>query len=142
MRALESAIRQIAEQVYASSVARNNPAGAPTSLATAGAATYTAAQLLSGIIVRDCAGASRTDVLPTAALLVAALPGAAIGDRISFLLINGSDAAETITVTAGTGGAFDANSLGTEILPQDVSKTVVIRLTGVAAGAEAYVAYL
>lgn len=39
----------------------------------AGAATYTAAQVLGGVILRDCAGAGRTDVLPTAALLIGAM---------------------------------------------------------------------
>src|SRR5690349_811929 len=80
--------------------------GTPVSDATAGARTYTAAEILTGIIVRDPNGASRTDVLPTAALLVAALTRPAVGDVISCYIVNGADAAETITINAGSGGGF------------------------------------
>jgi predicted RecA/RadA family phage recombinase len=116
---------------------------APVSLATAGAETYTAAQLLNGIIVRDCAGASRTDTLSTAALLVAAIPGAAVGDIIRCLVINGSDPiTEVITLAAGTGGAFDANQTAvSRVVGGGASKLVHIRLTNVTAASEAYVIY-
>lgn len=115
---------------------------APASYATAGAQTYTAADVLTGVIVRDCAGAGRSDVLPTAALLVAAIPGAAIGMLVRCLIVNGSDAAETITLGAGTGGSFDTNqTAASRVIPQNTSKLVTIRLTGVASGAEAYVVY-
>lgn len=117
--------------------------GALTSLATAGAATYTAAQLLTGCIVRDCAGAGRTDVLPTAALLVAAITGATVGDIIECELVNGSDAAETITLDAGSGGAYDTNqTASSRVVPQNTSKTIRIRLTNVTASSEAYVVSL
>jgi hypothetical protein len=116
--------------------------GAPTSDATAGARTYTAAEILGGIIVRDPNGASRSDVLPTAALLVAAIPGAAIGDIIDCLIINGADAAETITIGAGTGGGFDANQVAaSRLIGQNASKLMRIRLTNVTALSEAYVVY-
>ena len=69
--------------------------------ATAGAVTYTAAQLLGGLILRDPAGGNRSDVTPTAALLIAALPGAAAGTSFEFTIRNTADAAETITITAG-----------------------------------------
>lgn len=117
--------------------------GAPTSLATAGAATYTIAQLLTGIIVRDCAGAGRTDVLPTAALLVAGISGCAVGDTIECLIINGSDAAETLTIDAGSGGGYDTNqTAASRVVPQNSSKLLRIRVTDVTASSEAYVAYL
>src|SRR5574337_2034947 len=103
--------------------------GAPTSDATAGARTYTAAEILGGLIVRDCAGAGRSDVLPTAALLVAAVPNATVGDIIRCIIVNGSDAAETITIGAGTGGGFDTNqTAASRVIPQNTSKTVYIRL--------------
>lgn len=111
------------------------------SYATAGNVTYTAADILGGIIVRDPAGAGRSDVLPTAALLVAALPNAAIGDVLECLIINGADAAETITIGAGTGGGFDTNQTATSrVIPQNTSKMLTIRITGVSS--PAYVAYL
>jgi len=116
---------------------------APASKNTAGAVTYTAAELLGGIIVRDPNGAGRTDILPTAALLVAAVPGARVGDVIRTLIVNGADAAEAITISAGTGGAFDANqTASSQVIPQNASKTLTIRLTNVTASSEAYVAYL
>ena len=116
---------------------------AAASLATAGAETYTAAQILGGIIVRDCAGASRTDTLPTAALLVAAIPGAKVGDVVQCLVVNGSDPiTEVITLAAGTGGGFDANQTAvSRIVGGGASKVVRIRLTNVTAAAEAYVVY-
>lgn len=114
-----------------------------TSDATAGARTYTAAEILGGIIVRDPNGAGRSDVLPTAALLVAAIPGATIGDTIECYIVNGADAAETITIGAGAGGGFDANqTAASRVIPQNTSKMLTIRLTNVTAASEAYVAYL
>ena len=121
-------------------VIRGTPA--PVSDATAGAKTLTAAEVLSGTYVRDCAGAGRTDTLPTAALLVAAIPGAQVGDTVELLVVNGSDAAETLTLAAGAGGAFDANqTAASRVVPQNASKLVRIRLTNVTAAAEAYVVY-
>lgn len=118
-------------------VVNENPAA--TSLATAGAETYTAAQLLGGSIVRDPNGASRTDTLPTAALLVAAIPGAKVGDVIRTYIVNGADAAETITLQAGAGGTFDVNqTAASRIIAQNASKLLHIRLTNVTAAAEAY----
>lgn len=116
---------------------------APSSVATAGAGTVTVAHLLSGIYVRDCAGAGRTDTLPTAAEIVAAIPGAKVGDIISVLIVNGSDAAEAITIAAGTGGGFDANqTAASRVVEQNSSKTMKIRLTNVTPTTEAYVVYL
>jgi predicted RecA/RadA family phage recombinase len=115
---------------------------APASYATAGPQTYTAADILGRTIVRDPNGASRTDVLPTAALLVAALPGVRIGDTVDCLIINGADAAETITLNAGSGGGFDANqTAASRLIGQNASKVVRIRFTNVTAASEAYVVY-
>lgn len=115
--------------------------GAPASYATVGAQTYTAADILTGIIVRDCAGASRSDVLPTAANLVAAIPHPFVGQVLSCLIVNGSDAAEVITIGAGSGGAFDTNQVAaSRIIPQNASKTIRIRITNV--GTPAYVVYV
>lgn len=110
--------------------------------ATAGAVTLTAAEILGGIVVVDCAGAGRTYTLPTAALLVAAIPGAQVGDVVRCLIVNGSDAAESITLAAGSGGGFDTNQTSaSRIIAQNVSKVVHIRLTNVTAASEAYVVY-
>lgn len=108
-----------------------------TSITTAGPATLTAAQMLSGHIARDPNGASRTDTLPTAALLVAACPYPYVGQTIRTYIGNGADAAETITLVAGTGGTFDAADAA-KIIAQNAGRWVVIRFTNVTVGAEAY----
>lgn len=114
----------------------------PTSKATAGAVTLTAAEVMSGILVVDCAGAGRTYTLPTAALLVAAVPQAKVGDILRLKVVNGSDAAETITLAEGSGGGFDTNqTASSRVIAQNSSKDVLIRLTNVTASSEAYVVY-
>lgn len=116
--------------------------GSPTSINTAGGATYSAANLLTGIIVRDPNGAGRTDTLETAANLVAAIPGATVGDTLEVLIVNGADAAEAITLAAGTGGGFDTNqTASSRVIGQNTSKSILIRLTNVSGGSEAYVIY-
>ncbi len=113
--------------------------GAFASINTAGNVTITAAQLLGGTIVRDPNGAGRSDTLDTAANIVAALPNAAVGDIFSCYLVNGADAAETITIAAGAGGTFDANqTAASRVVPQNASKLIVIRLTNVTPASEAY----
>ena len=115
---------------------------APTEITTAGAATYTAAQLLGGIIVRDPTDASRTDVLPTAALLVAAMQEERVGDTIEFMVINTADAAETITIDAGSGGGFHSSqTAASKVIGQNATRIIKVRITGVGADA-AYVIYM
>ena len=100
-----------------------------TTDSTAGALTYTAAMLLGGIILRDPNGAGRSDVTPTAALLLAALPGFAVGDAFEFTIRNTADAAETITVTAGTGVTLS----GTMTIAQNNSKRFLCVITSASA---------
>jgi hypothetical protein len=87
-----------------------NPLSAPgqnnavaSTIATAGAVTFTAAQWLGGYIARDPAGAGRADLVPTAAQMNTANPSLAIGSYFDTTLNNTADAAETITLTANTG---------------------------------------
>lgn len=115
---------------------------AAASKATAGAVTLSAAEILGGVVVADCAGAGRTYTLPTAAQLVAAIPGVAVGDIVRCKIVNGSDAAETITLAEGTGGSWDTNqTAASRVIPQNTSKDVVIRFTNVTASSEAYAVY-
>lgn len=78
-----------------------------TAVSTAGAATYTSAAVLAGVIARDPAGSGRTDVTPTAELLIAAAN--AVGllendyDEVSCLIVNTADGNETITLNGGVG---------------------------------------
>lgn len=116
--------------------------GAAVSVNTAGAATIAAATMVGGIYVRDPNGAGRTDTFDSAANLVAALPGAAVGDILDLLIVNGADAAEAITLAVPASGAFDANqTAASRVIGQNTSKLVRIRLTNVTAASEAYVVY-
>ena len=109
-----------------------------TTDATAGNVTYTAAQMLGGLILRDPAGAARSDVTPTAALLVAGLPGVAVDDVVECIVVNTADAAEVLTITAGT---------GVTLVPASVTPTqneiarLLIRFTNVTASSEACTIY-
>jgi hypothetical protein len=110
-------------------------------VATAGNATITAAQILTQNYVRDCAGASRTDTLDTAANIVAAMKNPKVGQELRLLVINGSDPiTEVLTLAAGAGGAFDTNQVAaSRIVGGGASKVVRIRITNV--GTPAYVVY-
>lgn len=104
-----------------------------TTNSTAGALTITAAMVKGGLLTRDPAGANRTDVLPTAALLVAGLEKPVVGMELKFLIVNMADAAETITVTAGTGGTMHPPAV---TIAQNTSKEFLIKITNV--GTPAY----
>jgi len=92
---------------------------------TAGAHTYTAAELLGGLILRDCAGGARSDPTDTAANIIAAIIQAGVGNSFEFTIRNTSDAAETITVTAGTGVTLS----GTMTIAQNNSKRFLCVVT-------------
>lgn len=113
------------------------PKATATTLTTASALTLTAAQLLGGLILRDPNGAGRTDTTPTAALLAAAVPGVAVGSFFEFTIRNDADAAETITVAAGSGGT----TKGTMTIAQSNMKRFLVHFTNVTAGSEAYNIY-
>ena len=72
-----------------------------TTDATAGARTYTAAELIGGLLLRDPAGGNRSDVTPTAALIVAGIAGCVVGSGFEFVIKNTADADETLTLTGG-----------------------------------------
>lgn len=108
-----------------------------TTDATAGANTYTAAELIGGLILRDPAGASRTDVSPTAALIVAEIAGAVVGSSFEFTIRNTADAAETITLDAGAGVTLS----GTMTIAQNNSKRFLAVCTNVTGAAEAVTIY-
>jgi len=99
----------------------------PTTDSTAAAITYTAAMLLTKLLLRDPNGAGRSDVTPTAALLLAALPGAKVGSGFEFTIRNTADANETITVTAGSGCTLS----GTMTIGQNNSRRFRVVFTNV-----------
>jgi len=103
-----------------------------TTVTTADAVTYTAAQLLGGLIKRDPNGAVRSDVFPLAADIIAAIPNAQIGDSFDCTIINdGNGSSETITMTnGGTGGC---TLVGTMTIAQTYLKTFKVLVTSATA---------
>jgi hypothetical protein len=105
---------------------------------TAGAHTYTTDEILSGLIIRDTNGASRSDVLPTAVDLVAAVQGAMVNHAFEVEIRNNADAsAEVLTITAGTGGTTS----GTMTVADGATKRFAIVFTAVTLGSEAYTVF-
>jgi len=102
-----------------------------TTVTTADVVTYTAAQLLGGLILRDPNGAIRSDVFPTAALIIAAIPNAQIGDSFEFTIQNDGATTEIITMTAGAGGATLLGTMTIDYLYQRRFKAVVTSATAV-----------
>lgn len=102
-----------------------------TTLATAGAVTLTAAQVLGGLVLRDPAGANRADLLPTAAAVQAYLAqdgvNPIVGSAYEFTIRNTADLAETITVTTNTGLTLS----GTMTIAQNNSKRFLAVFTAV-----------
>lgn len=111
---------------------------ANTNITTAGNVTYSAAEFLGGLILRDPNGASRSDTTPTAALLVAGLPGVSVNDYVDLLLINTADAAETLTLLAGTGVTLVPATID---LSQNQNAFLRVLFTNVGGGTEAVSVY-
>lgn len=106
-------------------------------ITTAGAGTYSAANIAGGIILRDPNGASRTDTTGTAAAILAQFLGAKVGSSFFVLVRNTADAAETITVAGGSGVTID----GTATIAQNNSKLFLGVFTNVGSGTEALTLY-
>lgn len=106
---------------------RVHDSATPPTITTAGVVTYTPAQLLQKLILRDPAGAGRSDVTPTATEILAALDAPHVGLSFEFTIRNTADAAETITVTAGTGVTLS----GTMTIAQSNSKRFLAVITNV-----------
>lgn len=102
-----------------------------TTVSTAGAVTYTAAQLKTGLILRDPNGAARADLFPTAANLLTAVPGAIVGTSFIVTIRNTADAAETITMTTNTGLTLS----GTMTIAQNEQKSFLVTFTNVGTAA-------
>ncbi len=114
--------------------------------ATAGNATITIAQVLTGILEADPA-ADITYTLPTAALAVAGVTGVAVGDCIDFSVINTGTATadEIITVAMGTSGTavgyMGVKCAGVAVGDSEGSGLFRMRFTNVTSSSEAYTVY-
>jgi len=105
--------------------------------AVAAAVTFTAAELLSGLVLRDALSSARADLLPTAASLVAAINGCQVGTSFRTLIRNTGAGAGSITLTVNTGATIS----GTAAIVFQQQKELMIVITNVTPGSEAYVAY-
>lgn len=101
----------------------------PAAITTAGAGTYTAANIATGVITRDPSGAGRTDTTDTAANLISGLSLTTNYDAVECLLVNTADAAETITLAGGTGVTLK----GTITCERDTVIRLAFTRTGAAA---------
>lgn len=68
---------------------------------TEGAVTLTAAEFINGLYIQGGTPGAVNKTTPTAALLAAAIPEAAVGTMFEFTLVNGGDG--TLTMVAGDG---------------------------------------
>lgn len=99
-------------------------------LSNASGQTLTAAQMLQGILARSGA-AGVSDTTPTAAALVAAVPGVSVGDVVTLLIRNANSG--TLTILAGNGVTLE----GTTTIATNFAREYAIRFTAVASGSEA-----
>jgi hypothetical protein len=97
--------------------------------ATGGAQTYTAAQMIDAMLLRDPGTGGATDVTPTAAALVAGISQPQIGTAFWFYLRNVSAGANTITLTGGSGVTIS----GTATVTQNNQRAFMCQYTNPAA---------
>lgn len=94
-------------------------------------ATVTPTELLGGVLI-DSKNGAETLTLPTAALINAAVPGAAVGKSFEFFVRNIGN--NTTTVAVGTGGtSVSGNTLTVATLS---TRFFLLRITAIANGAD------
>ena len=106
----------------------------PATITVDAAATITAAQLQTGLILRSGPSAGRTDTLPTAALICEAFT-ASQPFYFTFTVRNSSG--QTVTVAAGAGGS----TAGTMTVATVSIKNFLVVVTNATPGSEAYTVY-
>ena len=110
-----------------------------TSLATAGAGTLTAAAIVGGVILRDPAGAARTDTTHTAAQLLGAVQGARVGTTFDLFITNSADGnAEDITLVGGTGVTLSPISI---VIRRGETSHLKVAFTNITVASEAVTIY-
>ena len=111
------------------------------SISIAGPATYTAENILSGLIIRDCNGSSRTDTLitglgPTG--LVQNIPNATVGTTFNLTIANISGTGEDITLQQVLNFA-EIRGITTIKAGESINAQIVV--TDISGGAEKYIMY-
>jgi hypothetical protein len=75
---------------------------------------YTAAQMMSGMIIRELNGVNRDDTMPTAASMLALIPNAVVGSSFKIrILCSNLGATRTLTLNTNTGIIFQTGWPGT-----------------------------
>jgi hypothetical protein len=113
------------------------PTVTPTPEAGVGNVTYTVAEILSGLLNRDALSAAKSDVLPTAAAIVAGINGCQVGTSFRTILRNTGAGAGSITLTTNTGLTL----IGTMVVPFQSLQELLFVVTSVTPGAEAVSVY-
>lgn len=101
-----------------------------------GSLTYTADQIVGGIIVRNSLDLVVSDTLPTAANLVLATPNAFIGSTLTCKIVN--TGAGAITLGVGSG----ATIVGNPVIASGTSQVLYVRITSIDGGSPSYVVYM
>lgn len=96
-----------------------------TTYGVAGDDILTAAEVLTGLYLRDASSSGRTDTLPTPTALAAAIPGVQIGTTIRWHVRNTGN--DTLTIAADAAGSDS----GTMTIAQYNSKEFLIVFTAV-----------
>ncbi len=104
-----------------------------TTINTAGNVTYNPSQFWGGIIRRDPNGSNRSDVTPTADSFFTNTLYVQVGSSYKFSIENTSDAAETITLTAGTGVTL----VGSMTIGQGEIRQFLFRMDNIGSGTRA-----
>jgi hypothetical protein len=110
-----------------------------TTKTTAGNVTYTAAELIGGLILRDPNGANRTDVTPTAANIIGAISNASTGTSFEFYMKNTADTNESIGFSAGSNVTIVYD--GTPSITENTTGTFLVVITNATSGSEAVSIY-
>lgn len=107
-----------------------------TTLTSGATVTYTAAQILGGLIT-DTISAGCAATLPAPAAIVAAIPGAVVGTSFDTVIKNTAASAITITVTANGASTI----VGTATIAQNNSKMFKGIISNITPGSEAVAFY-
>lgn len=102
-----------------------------------GVITLTVSDLFRGFIDRDTGAADVDAITPTAAAIVAALPGKPVGHTIQLYIRNTAATSNTLTLVGDTGVTVS----GDADIGQNASALFMFRLENVTSGAEAVTAY-
>ena len=120
-----------AENYLATQLQSSTGTAAPAAIANAAGVTYTAAQVLGRYIIRSGAAAV-SDTLPTAALLLAAMPNPIVGTGFLLDILNNNTG--TLTLVAGAGITLAGNTTIATVF----NRRYLVTVTNATVGAEAF----